>query len=65
MEIWTAEAVGKMHAHRITQIELAKHMGVTNDYISLILLGKKNPKNAKDRILQAIDEIVTEREADW
>ena len=61
MEKWIATAVGKMHIHGITQIELAKHLGVTNDYVSMILRGKKNPKGAKERILTAIDEIIAER----
>lgn len=48
MDHWIATAVGKMHVHKITQIELAKHMGVTNDYISLIMRGKKSPKISKN-----------------
>ena len=62
MENWIAKAVGTMHKNRITQIDIAKKMGVTNDYISMILLGKKNPKEAKNRINTAIDEIIAERE---
>ena len=61
MENWIATAVGKMHLHGITQIELGRHMGVTNDYISLILRGKKSPKNAEERILAAIDEIIASK----
>ena len=50
-----------MHINSITQIELANKMNVTNDYISMILNGKRNPKGAKDRINTAIDEIIAER----
>lgn len=63
MERWISTAVGKMHTNRITQIELAKHMGVTNDWISLILRGKRTPKNARERIMTAINEIIAERGA--
>ncbi len=58
MDNWIAVVVGKMHIYRITQIELAKHMGVTNDYISLILRGKKTPKGAEERITKALDELI-------
>ena len=61
MERWIAETVGKMHVNKITQIELAKKMGVCNDYVSMILTGKKSPKDAKQRINEAIDAILTER----
>jgi transcriptional regulator with XRE-family HTH domain len=50
-----------MHINKITQIEVAKKLGVTNDYISLILRGKKTPKGASERILTAIDDIIKER----
>ena len=62
MDHWIATAVGKMHVHKITQIELAKHMGVTNDYISLIMRGKKSPKNIEKRIMSAIDELIASKE---
>lgn len=61
MKDWTNEAVALMHKHKITQIEVSKIMGVTNDYISMILLGKKSPKNAEQRIMTAINEIISER----
>ena len=63
METWIANAVGKMHVNKITQMQLSAKMGVTNDYISMILLGKKNPKDAEKRINAAIDEIIAERNA--
>lgn len=64
MDSWIAEAVGKMHINRITQIELSKKMGVTNDYVSMILRGKKSPTNAEERITTAIDEIIADRQSD-
>lgn len=62
MENWIAEAVGKMHINHITQKDIAERLGVTNDYISMILLGKKTPKNAEERITNAINEIIAERQ---
>ena len=50
-----------MHVNRITQAQLAKKMGVTREYITMILNGIKNPKDAEKRINAAIDEIIAER----
>ena len=61
MEQWIADVVGKMHIHKITQSQLAEKMGVTNDYIWMILNGKKKPKQAYERITAAIDSILADR----
>ena len=61
MEQWIANAVGKMHVNKVSQTDIAKKMGVTNDYIWMILNGKKSPKNAEARITTAISDIIRER----
>lgn len=61
MAQWITEAAGKMYVNKITQIDLAKHMGVTNDYISLIMRGKKRPRNIEKRIMQAIDDLIANK----
>lgn len=62
MENWIAKAVGLMHINKITQIDIARHLGVTNDYISMILNGKKTPKDAEKRIIGAIEEIIKHKD---
>lgn len=61
MEKWIGDAVGKMHINDISNIDLAGVLNVTPQYISEILNGKKSPKNIKQRIMTAIDEIISER----
>ena len=61
MEQWMGDAVGKMHVNKITQTQLANHLGVSGDYVSMILNGKKVPKGAKERIMGAIDEIIAQK----
>ena len=61
MQNWISQVVGKMHVNKITQIEVAKKMGVCNDYESMILTGKKSPKDAEQRINDAIDAILSDR----
>ena len=63
MNNWIASAVGKMHINKISNIELAKKMNVTPQYISMILNGKKSTKNAESRINDAIDSIIAEQNA--
>lgn len=58
MSSWIAEAVGKMHINRIHQKEVAAKLGFSEEYLSMILHGKKNPKNAEVRIMTAIDELI-------
>lgn len=60
---WTAEIIGNLHLYGIKQISLAAHMGVTPEYVSAILNGKREPKGAEQRFRQALDELIAEREA--
>ena len=64
MDKWIGEAIFKMRANKITQEIIAQKMGVGREYINKILTGKKEytPKNAEERIMTAIDEIIKERE---
>lgn len=63
VEAWTGSIVGLLHTHKIKQTELAREMGVTAQYVSMVLNGKKNPKDAKERMEAAINAIVERRSA--
>lgn len=63
MDSWIANAVGKMHVNKISNIDVAKKLNFTVEYVSMILNGKKTPKDAETRIMSAIDEIIAERNA--
>lgn len=62
MEVWIANVVGKMHVNKISNIELAKKLNVTPQYISELLNGKKSPKGAEERITAAVEEIIAEKD---
>lgn len=62
MDSWIANAVGEMHINKIGNKELAKKLGVTAEYVSMMLNGKKKPAHAETRIMTAIDDIIRERE---
>lgn len=58
---WTGHLVGKMHNNKVTNIDLANKLGYTNDYVSMVLNGKRTPKGARERFEAAVDEIIKER----
>ena len=55
---WTGRAVGKMHIHRIENRALAKELGVTSEWVSIVLNGKREPAGAEQRFMEAIDRII-------
>ena len=53
---WTAEVVAKMHTHRITGKCLAKMTGYSPEYISMVLNGHRDTKEAREKIEIALKE---------
>lgn len=60
-ENWTGSIVAALHVNRIKQIELAKELNVTVQYVSMVLNGKKESRGMKERMEAAIDAIVERR----
>ena len=58
---WTGRLIGKMHNERVTNDDLAKEMGVTKSYVSMILHGKRKPTGIKERMETAVVAIVDRR----
>ncbi len=58
---WTAKAVGLMHTMKITSASLAKEMGVTPEYVSMLLNGHKTPKNAEENVMAAIHRLIEKK----
>ena len=63
MQEWAANLFAKMKMNRITWRELAEHLGLTNQYVSMVANGKENPAGAQQRFEAAVDEIIAERKA--
>ncbi|NLW79498.1 MAG: hypothetical protein GXY32_08830 [Ruminococcaceae bacterium] len=57
-EEWTGTLVGRMHTHKVTRKRLAQHMGLTQEYVSMVLNGKKTPKNAHTRFSTALEALI-------
>lgn len=54
---WIGEIVGLMHKHGISNKQLAAHLGMTPEYISMVLNGHREPVGIEARLRAAIDEI--------
>lgn len=61
VEKWTGRLIGKMHNHGINGADVAKELGVTKAYVSMILNGARKPKDSKRRLEEAVDAIIERR----
>lgn len=59
---WIGDLVGKMHKWKISKKRLAEHLGVTPEYVSMVLNGHREPANAEEKFCKAVEEIITELE---
>lgn len=56
---WTGNLVGLMHDNKITNNQLAEHMGLSYQYVNMVLNKKRDPSNAKERFEKAVSELIT------
>ena len=61
IEPWTGKLVGRMHIERIRVEDLAKELGCTKGYVSMILNGKRKPPDARQKLEQAVERIIERR----
>ena len=60
---WTADVVGKMHLLRISKRQIAEQMGVTPEYVSMVLNGHREPEGAEGRFREALAVLIEKKEA--
>lgn len=60
---WTADIIGQMHVHKITGKSLAEKLGYTPEYVSAVLNGKREPKNAEQIFRKGLDELIATKTA--
>ena len=58
---WTADIIGKMHLNCITSKELAKEVGWHEKYLSAVMNGHRNPKEAEQKLTAALDKLIAKR----
>lgn len=62
MEKWIADVVGKMHINKIRQFELADELHCTREYVSMVLTGKRTPKDAEKIFSDAVDKLIERKQ---
>lgn len=55
---WIGEIIGQMHNNKISKSQLADHIGVSREYVSMILNGHRCPADAEKRFRAAVNELV-------
>ena len=55
---WTGDILSKMHIEKITSKRLAEHLGYSKEYVSMVLNGRREPKNAEQIFRQGLDELI-------
>lgn len=55
---WTGNLVGLMHDNKISNNQLAEHMGISYQYVSMVLNEKRDPPNEKERFEKAVGELI-------
>lgn len=57
---WACDLVGRMHKFGIAQKRLAEHLGVTPEYVSMVLNGRREPAKAEEKFCKAVEELIAE-----
>lgn len=65
---WTSDIVAEIHNAKISGIvienrQIAARVGWTPGYLSMVLNGKREPKEAEIKVRSALAEIIAERRA--
>ena len=60
---WTGNLVGLMHDHKISKTDLATELGVTREYVSMILNEHRKPTGAKEQFEAAVNRLIMKKEA--
>lgn len=55
---WIGDFVGKMHLNKVTITQVSQEMGVTREYLSMILNGHREPQGIEQRINDALDRVI-------
>ena len=55
---WIGDFIGRMHRHRVKITQIAQEMGVTREYLSMILNGHREPNGIEKRMNDALDRVI-------
>lgn len=55
---WICSFVGQKHNHKIKNRELAAELGMTEEYVSMVLNGHRDPAGAEEKFTAALNRII-------
>lgn len=55
---WIGDLVGQMHKWKITKKQLAEALGVTPEYVSMVLNGHREPVGAEEKFRNAVESLI-------
>jgi len=56
---WIGDLVGQMHKWKITKKQFAEELGVTPEYVSMVLNGHREPQNAEEKFKKAVESLIS------
>ena len=59
---WTGKLVGLMHDHKISKTELAAELGVSREYVSMVLNEHRKPAGAEEQFNAAVNRLIERKE---
>lgn len=60
VEPWMGDVVRELHMHGLTQKDLAREMGVTHNYLSMILCGRHTAgTQTRERVESALSRLTS------
>lgn len=59
---WTADIISEMHLNGIQKQQLAQELGVSLNYVGMILNGHRSPENAEARCREALARLLAKRQ---
>ena len=60
-EKWTGDLGGRMHINRVTLTEMGNELGISKNYVGMILNGVRTPPGAQQRFETALERILQRR----
>lgn len=61
---WTGDLIGKMHLAGVTAKQLAAEVGWNEKYLSVVLNGHRQPRNAESKLRAALGRLVAQTEGE-
>lgn len=61
---WTGNLVGLLHDNKISKTQLANELGVTREYVSMVLNGHREPEGAEGKFTAALNRIIERKNSD-